>query len=405
MWIILLAWKNLWRNKSRTWITILSIFFATLISTLASSLKNGIFDQLVMNMVSSYTGHIQISRQGYQDEQTLENAFFPSDAIGRKILNQKGADAMTGRLVSFALTSYEDKTKGCMIVGVEATESERFMHLKNKIHAGQLANSRDNKVMVAKELAKELQIMVNDTLILIGQGYHGASAGGKYPVSGIIDLGSPQLNKKLIIMPLLAAQQLLGADSLITTWSILTSSKINPEQLAENIQSAIGADFETLTWGELMPDIKQHIDADSGNMQIIQYILYFLVSFGVFSTLLIMMSERKRENGMLLALGMHKRVLQKLMFIELIFAAMIGATGGLLIAYPIAIILKKYPLQISGKLAETYSKFGFEPIFPTSTDPVLFLSQWITVFIMGTLLGLYPMFIIQKMKPVEAMKK
>jgi ABC-type lipoprotein release transport system permease subunit len=108
---------------------------------------------------------------------------------------------------------------------------------------------------------------------------------------------------------------------------------------------------------------------------------------------------------MLLALGMHKSILQMLIFIELMFAAMIGSTGGLLIAYPIAIILKKYPLQISGKLAETYSKFGFEPIFPTSTDPVLFLSQWITVFIMGTLLGFYPMIIIQKMNPVEAMKK
>lgn len=405
MWIILLAWKNLWRNKSRTWITILSILFATLISTLASSLKNGIFDQLVMNMVSSYTGHIQISKQGYQDEQTLENAFYPADAIRRKILNQKGADIITGRLASFALTSYGDKTKGCIIVGVEAKESESFMHLKNRIHAGHLANKKESKVMVARELAEQLQISINDTLILIGQGYHGASAGGKYPVSGIVDLGSPQLNKKLIVMPLLAAQQLLGADSLITSWSILTSSKINPEQLAENIQAAIGANFETLTWGELMPDIKQHIDADSGNMQIIQYILYFLVSFGVFSTLLIMMSERKRENGMLLALGMHKRVLQKLIFIELIFAAMIGSTVGLLIAYPVAMLLKKYPLHISGKLAEIYSKFGFEPIFPTSTDPVLFLSQWITVFIMGTLLGLYPMFIIQKMNPVEAMKK
>ena len=182
--------------------------------------------------------------------------------------------------------------------------------------------NNSNEVMIARELSKQLKVEIHDTMVLIGQGYHGSTAGGKFPVSGIIDMGSPILNKQLVVMPLQTAQQLFSADSLVTSWIILTSTHIKPEILAKNIEMKIGNSFETLTWGELLPDIKQHIDADSGNMQIIQFILYFLVSFGIFSTLLIMMTERKRENGMLLALGMHRARIQLLIFSELLCSLM-----------------------------------------------------------------------------------
>lgn len=405
MWILQLAWKNLWRNKSRTWITISSVFFATLISTLASSLKEGIFDELVSNIVSSFTGHIQINQKGYQEEQILENAFYPPDSIRSLIQTTNGIEAITGRLMSFALVSNVDNTKGCMVVGVENQEINKFMTLENKLLRGNLMQNNSNEVMIARELSKQLKVEIHDTMVLIGQGYHGSTAGGKFPVSGIIDMGSPILNKQLVVMPLQTAQQLFSADSLVTSWIILTSTHIKPEILAKNIEMKIGNSFETLTWGELLPDIKQHIDADSGNMQIIQFILYFLVSFGIFSTLLIMMTERKRENGMLLALGMHRARIQLLIFSELLCSLMMGSLTGIFFAYPIALMMKKYPLQITGKLAETYSKFGFEPIFPTSTNPIIFIQQYVTVFIMGIILGLYPMWLIQKMNPLNAMKK
>lgn len=405
MWTLQLAWKNLWRNKSRTWITISSVFFATLISTLASSLKEGIFDQLVSNIVSSFTGHIQINQKGYQEEQTLENSFYPPDSIRSMIETTNGVEAITGRLMSFALVSNADKTKGCMVVGVENQEINKFMTLKHKLLRGNLMQNNSNEVMIARELSEQFKVDIHDTMVLIGQGYHGSTAGGKFSVSGIIDMGSPILNKQLVVMPLQTAQQLFSADSLVTSWIILTSTNIKPENLAKNIEIKIGNSFETLTWGELLPDIKQHIDADSGNMQIIQFILYFLVSFGIFSTLLIMMTERKRENGMLLALGMHRGRIQLLIFSELLCSLMIGSLAGVFFAYPIALMMKKHPLQITGKLAETYSKFGFEPIFPTSTHPLIFIQQYVTVFIMGIILGLYPMWLIQKMNPLNAMKK
>ena len=114
MWIIKLAWKNLWRNRSRTMITVAAIFFAVILSTTAESLKQGVFENLVKNVVSFYTGYIQVHKAGYQDEQILDNSFLQSGDIEKSISRDKNIAAFTPRLESFALASTEKLTKECL---------------------------------------------------------------------------------------------------------------------------------------------------------------------------------------------------------------------------------------------------------------------------------------------------
>jgi ABC-type antimicrobial peptide transport system permease subunit len=130
-----------------------------------------------------------------------------------------------------------------------------------------------------------------------------------------------------------------------------------------------------------------------------------LVGFGIFSTLLIMMAERKIENGMLLALGMSKFRLQVLLLSESMLTVMMGAMVGLLFSLPIVLYLKFNPIRISGNTADAYKRFGFEPLFPTSSDPAIFLKQGLTVFVLGLILGAYPIWVIFKMNALKAMKK
>ena len=105
MWIILLAWKNIWRNRSRTLITVAALFFAVILATLADSLKQGIFDNLVKNVVSFYTGYLQVHKQGYQDEQILDNSFEKSVKIEQQARSFKNITSVSPRLESFALAS------------------------------------------------------------------------------------------------------------------------------------------------------------------------------------------------------------------------------------------------------------------------------------------------------------
>ena len=118
-----------------------------------------------------------------------------------------------------------------------------------------------------------------------------------------------------------------------------------------------------------------------------------------------MMAERRAEHGMLLALGMSKLRLQLLLIIESLYTVMLGSLLGLLLGAPLVFYLHTFPLRISGAAADAYTKFGFEPIFPTSTDFSIFLYQSLMVFMIGVMVSLYPLSVVHRMKVILAMKK
>jgi ABC-type antimicrobial peptide transport system permease subunit len=168
---------------------------------------------------------------------------------------------------------------------------------------------------------------------------------------------------------------------------------------------AISSDLEVMTWEEMMPDIQKHIEIDSANMMYVQLFLYVLISFGIFGTLLIMMAERKYEFGMLMAIGMKKSNISMLLAMESILNVLVSCLFGLLVSIPIVYYFHIHPIRISGSAASAYEQFGFEPIFPTSTDPQNFMIQALIVLVIGFLLSLYPIFKIYKMNPVDSMKR
>ncbi len=405
MWLILMAWRNMWRNHTRTIISMAAIFFAVILSVLTSSLKEGIFDNLVKNVVSFYTGYIQVHQKGYWDEQILDNSFASSPEIEQKIMQDHNVTGITSRLESFALASSANLTKGCLTMGIQPGKEDRITRLKDKLIQGRYLSSNEHAVLLAQGLAGRLKISLNDTLVLIGQGYHGSTAAGKYPVRGIVKFGSPELNDNALFMPLPAAQDLYGADGMITSY-VLSLEDTEKLQLSQaSVSSALGKGYEVMTWEEMIPEVKQHIDSDSNNMKYIQAILYLLICFGIFGTLLMMMVERKFEMGMLVAIGMKKSKLIIMLMLESVFTVISGCLLGLITSIPLVYYLNRHPIRFGGETAKAYERFGFEAIFPTSTDVNIFIAQGLTVLIIGLLLSFYPAYKILKLDPVLAMKR
>ena len=205
-------------------------------------------------------------------------------------------------------------------------------------------------------------------------------------------------------MPLPAAQELFGAPGLITTYALTISKPDELDGVASDLRRRLGHAFEIMTWQHMMPDIHQHIRNDSSNMRIVQGILYLLICFGLFSTTMMMMAERRHEMGLLIAIGMKPRRLAAVLMTESMMTVCSGCLLGVLASVPIVATLHKHPLRISGTAAEAYERFGFEPVFPASADPMHFTSQALTVLVLGLALSLYPASVALKLDPVKAMR-
>lgn len=407
MWLIKMAWKNMWRNRSRTSITIAAIFFAVILSVLTSSLKDGIFNNLVKNIVGFYSGYVQVHKQGYWNEQILDNSFTATTEIERSILSDRNISSLTPRLESFALVSSGETTRGALVVGINPQTENRVTSLAKKLVSGQYLYNADTAVLLAAGLARRLLLQTGDTIMLIGQGYHGATAAGKYRISGLLHFGSPELNDKVVFMPLPAAQDLYSAPGMITSY-ILSVDQTGDKAIhsvATRLQSALGDGYEVMSWDAIMPEIKQHIETDTNNMKYIQGILYMLVCFGIFGTLLMMMVERSHEMGMLVAIGMKKTKLAMLLLAESVLTVLGGCLLGLAASIPIVYLLNRHPIKIGGEAAKAYERFGFEAVFPASTEASNFLYQGMVVLVIGLALSVYPMYKVFRLDPVTAMKQ
>ena len=306
MWLLSLAWKNLWRNKTRTLITMSAVFFAVILSVFTSSLKDGIFENLVKNVVSFHTGYIQIHKKGYTEEQVLDNGMLLDEVMIKKILNVENVTGTALRLENYSLVATSAQTKGCLVTGINPGDEDKVTSIKNKLTSGSFTSSNADGLWMSEGLAERLKVIINDTVFLIGQGYHGTTSAGRFVVQGILKFASPDLNDQLIYMNISSAMELYSAPGISTTAVI---SLKNPKLLdltVSELQNQLGSDYEVKSWETILPEIKQHIETDSNSMKYIQGILYMLVSFGIFGTLLMMMLERNYEMAMLIAIGMKK---------------------------------------------------------------------------------------------------
>ncbi|HAD14550.1 MAG TPA: ABC transporter permease [Saprospirales bacterium] len=402
--ILQLAWRNLWRNSSRSLIAMASVWCAVVFAIVLNSLQKGVFERLVANVVSFYSGYVQVHSAGYSAEQTLENSFIYTDSLRRAVESVKSVSSAAPRLEVFALASSGDKTRGCLTTGVVPEQEDRITHLKSKVTAGEYLTDSTQTVLVAEGLARRLNLGLGDTLILLSQGYYGTLAAGKFPIGGLLHFGSPELNDQVVFLSLKKAQEWLDAPDLATTLVIMPRNPEQSIQTAKQISDALPASFEVLPWQKIMPDIDEHIRVDSASMSIILGVLYLLIGFGIFAVLLMMFAERQREFGILVALGMRKSKLAVMLLLESIFMTLTGCLGGMLISLPIVWRLAEHPIRFGGDFAEIFERFGFEAVFPATVDPGIFLRQTIAVLIIALVLSLYPVVRVLSLKPLDAMR-
>ncbi len=405
--LLVLAWRNIWRNKRRTWITAASIFFAVVLSTLMVSIQKGAWDRMEESVVNYYFGYVQIHAKGYWNDRSIDLAFAETDSLRSIPEWVPGVETTVPRLESFALAAWGDNTTGVMVVGIDPGREHLMTNLKERIVAGDYFADGEEAVLVAEGVAERLGLGLGDTLILLSQGYHGVNAAGKYPVKGLVHFGSPELNKQMVYLPLPVAQYFYGAEGLITSIALKVEDKDEVPDILHALRSSLDTTrYEIMDWHEMMPELVEARAVDTAGNYLMLLILYLIVSFGIFGTILMMTAERSYEFGVLVAIGMKRLQLSIEVWLEILFIAFLGTLLGFLASFPVVYWFHTHPIDFTGnqEMAETYAQFGFEPVFPAAFEPFVFLSQAVVVFVITTILALYPFWKIGRLKPVEAMR-
>lgn len=392
-----LAWRNLWRNKRRTLITSASIFFGVLLSAFMSSMQEGSYAQYIKTIVNFYSGYIQVHQKGYWNNKVIGNTL-EYNVVKNKLNNTKGITFYTPRLETYALASSEELTKGVLVIGIAPKKEDSITNLSRRIIKGHFLSKDDKGVVLGSALAKFMKLNVNDTLVLLSQGYHGASAAGKYRVKGIIKQPSPELDRTVVYMDISNCQDLFSAEGRLTSIVIMVQNINDVPGIKSDLITKLGDDYEVMDWKELNSILMKQIDSDRASGIIIKGILYMIIAFGILGTVIMMTAERRKEFGVLIAVGLQKYKLDYILIMEILLLGVVGIISGIAVSIPLTWYFTLHPIPLTGQAGEAMLKMGFDPIMAFSMKASVYYDQALTIFIFTLLISLYPVFNVNRLK-------
>lgn len=403
---VILAWRNLWRNRRRTMITLASVFMAVVLAIAIRSLQKGVYANMIGNAVRFSTGYIQVHEKGYWDDQNINNSFEYDSSLAAVFSKDKNISLYVPRLESFALASSGQHTKGVAVAGIDPLKEDQMNGLAGKITEGQYFSASGKQgILIGDGLAKYLQLKLKDTIVLLGQGFHGATAAGQFIIQGIFHYPLEQLNNTMVFLSLTDAQWLFGTENRLTSVSLMLQDQRELATTRNFIKRNIDSSYEVMEWPAMNKALMQEIQGDNAGGVIMLGILYLVVAFGVFGTILMMTMERKKEFSVMIAVGMHRFKLILIVIFETIFIGLMGILSGSLIILPLLIYFHQYPIALTGAAAATYQQFGIEPVMPASVEPSIFVYQGITVLCIAMVSALYPLWYINRFPLAATLKQ
>ena len=401
---IKLAWRNLWRNKKRTLIAAASVFFAVVLALLMRSMQTGYYNYSIDASVRMYTGYIQVHGKDYWEKKSLDESMVLDEKHLTELKNTEGVNLIVPRFETYSLISHGNKTKVVQVTGINPELENKLTNLKKKLVGGTFLSDSSKGIIVAQGLAEILKVNVGDSVVIYGQGYHGVTAAAQIPVVGIVKFTLPELNKSFTYLSMPYAQWLFSAPDRLTSLSIMIDNPNQLDRIKSDIQKIFSSKYEVMDWEELSPELVQSIQIDNASGIIMLGILYIVIAFGIFGTIMMMTAERVKEFGILISVGMKKWKLGLVTLFETLFVSFIGVFTGALISIPILLYFHANPIPLTGEYAEAILSFGFEPILPFAIYPGMFFAQIWTVLAIALVSAIYPIMYIKKLQPVEAMR-
>ncbi|MBN2614391.1 MAG: ABC transporter permease [Bacteroidales bacterium] len=397
-----IAWRNVWRNRRRTLIAAASVFTAMVLSLFMLSMKQGSLYQMIAAGVNQ-VGNLQIHDTGYWENKSLDRAFFEHGQFNPVFKSIPEITRVVPHLQTFSLASYGKQTKGIVISGIDPRLEDQQSGLSRKIIDGHYLSGRD-EVLIGELMATYLKMNVGDSIVLLGQGYRGITAYGIYKVAGIFNLPSREMNSNLLYMGLKDAQDFVYPyeKGLLTGYSIYLKDGTQEMPIKKQLEKQLGKKYEIISWRTILSDMLQTISVGKISNQVFVLILYLIAAFGIFSTVLMMTIEKRKEYAIMIALGMQRGRLVWVSVVETIIVSIVGVLAALTVMVPLLTYMHFHPVQVSGEMAKIYVLYNLEPIMPFLASPELFLSQAAIILGLSFFSAVYPILYILKFNVLNA---
>ncbi len=399
-----LAWRNIWRQPTRTGLSLTGMAFASMLLVFMLSFQFGSYDSMKANILRIIDGYGQIQPPGYKDDPEITKVIGDPSGLIAELESLPQVTTASARANGYVLLANGERSFAAAVAGVDPAREVHITRIASLIKQGRPLRADDDAAIVLGEaLARNLRLKVGDRVTLLGTAMDGSVAADVLKVVGIFRTGITEIDRQIAHMPLNRFRETFVMDGAVNEVAIIGRDLrdiINAEPRLRAIAARHNAVY--LNWGQLQPAVKQAITLDMTTASLMYGTLVIVVVFIILNTLYMSVLERTREFGVLLAVGMKPGQIGRMVWMEIIFLSLVGTGIGIVLGMALAWYFGRIGITFEG-MQEIFSQWGLPPrIYPRMT-PFRVLAGPGAIILLIALLGIIPYRRVLGLEPVKAM--
>jgi ABC-type lipoprotein release transport system permease subunit len=404
-----LAWRNLWRNRRRTMLTLVSIAFGFFLSVLMTSMQDRNWSEMIDLAARLGAGHVTVQHVEYDETPTVSRTVQDiTKVVAAAVADPRVSRAVPRATTSVMLSSAKESLGGMLLAFDPAQEDLTTLAILDAVSEGEpFTGPSDRGILIGARLADHLKVELGDKVVFTFMDKEGEIASGMERVRGLVRTGSDGVDGVMVLLPLERVQGLLGygPDEASQVAVFLHDSRASAA-VAADLDAAL-TEAVALPWNIALPDLAGMIAMKVGGTRVMEGVIILLVSAGIFNTLFVSVMERTREFGIQLAIGWSPREITLLVMWEALWLGLVGIVVGGALTYPLYSYLYKHGIDISGQIGDEpleVAGIGMSTILKVGIFPENLAVIFVGVLGATLLAGVWPAYRAGLIEPVDAIK-
>jgi len=404
-----LAWRNLWKNRRRTLITMTMISVGFALALISLGVADGSHNQMIRNAVRLGSGNLTVEHEDYPDEPSNDKLVAEASALRDRIRGVPGIRNVSERIIVMGLIYTADNSAGVAILGVDPSSDMSRKTLEPEIIEGRyLKDDEKRGVLIGADMARRLKTSVGGKAVVTAQDASGQISSQLVRVRGIFRTGINEMDGYLAQVSLPLARALLGVSEGATQLAIFLENEKHQARIKEAIEPLVSVPKAAVfDWQEVMPDLVLFVQMDNAGAYIFMGIIMVVVALGILNTVLMSVLERTREFGLMVALGMDPRRLLALVVLETTLLSLVSLGVGAILGFGAHLYFAAHGLDMGFVSEEQLTMAGtvVDSVLYSELAPGRVLLLVGIVFSVTLAVGIYPAIRASRVDPVRAITK
>lgn len=329
--MLTLAWRNIWRNRRRSLITMASMGLGLAAIMFGQSMVKSVQHQLIEKATSSITGHIQVQHRSIREYKFPDKYIEEAAPVEAVLARESGLKAFARRIIVTGLISSPAGSVGTLILAVEPKKEVEITNMSSYLTQGEFLGSHPKGIVMGDKLAQRLDLRLGEKAVVMAQAEDGSMGAEAFRLVGLYHSGSLTFDSQIIYIPLAAGQEMLAVGRRVNKFVARVHDIERVDEVQRRLSEELGGQrpVQVLTWKNVDHEILGVQKFQNALLDIVLMVVFLIVSLGILNTLLMSLFERVREFGVLMAIGARPRWVMKLVLLESILLGSIGTLFGL----------------------------------------------------------------------------